>query len=132
MPRSLAVDGKIKSKESDSRADLQAILGLTVAEKFEELSCDGDWVVQLVQWTVDLTFGTARLQKKSLTSLHMHHQRTMNTALKLLEVKESRAAVNSNPNARETHLCVFRLYIIVVFILVKSGQMHTHQFTTLV
>lgn len=58
------MDGKIKSKESDSRADLQAILGLTVAEKFEELSCDGDWVVQLVRWTVDLTFGTARLQKK--------------------------------------------------------------------
>lgn len=45
------MDGKIKSKESDSPADLQAILGLTVAEKFEELSCDGDWVVQLVQWT---------------------------------------------------------------------------------
>lgn len=58
------MDGKIKSKESDSPADLQAILGLTVVEKFEELSCDGDWVVQLVQWTVDLTFGTARLQKK--------------------------------------------------------------------
>lgn len=77
------MDGKIKSKESDSPADLQAILRLTVAEKFEELSCDGDWVIQLVQWTVDLTFGTARLQKKNPTSLHMHHQHTMNTALKL-------------------------------------------------
>lgn len=64
------MDGKIKSKESDSRADLQAILGLTVAEKFEELSCDGNWVVQLVQWTVDLTFGTARLQKESYKPTH--------------------------------------------------------------
>lgn len=58
------MDGKIKYKESDSRADLQATLGLTVAEKFKELSCDGDSVVQLVKWTFRLMISTAGLQKK--------------------------------------------------------------------
>lgn len=57
------MDGRIKYKESDSRADLQAILELMVAEKFEELSCDGDLVVQFVKRTHGLTISTAGLQK---------------------------------------------------------------------
>lgn len=52
------MDGKIKYKESDSRSDLRAILRLTVAEKFEELCCDGDLVVQFIKWTFGLTVTT--------------------------------------------------------------------------
>lgn len=70
-PRSLAADGGIKSKESDSRAGLPAILGLTHAEKFEEPSRDADPAAQLVQWPVALAFSAARLQRKTDKSAHV-------------------------------------------------------------